>query len=85
MKRFYIKFLLLFICFCFRISCIYAQSTVSTMINYSGFQACGGCTVCGADYWCTNTPGSYCGNTPYCKEMTFFDPVPAGNVITAVT
>ena len=55
------------------------------MINYSGFQACGGCTVCGADYWCTNTPGSYCGNTPYCKEMTFFDPVPAGNVITAVT
>jgi len=85
MKQFYIKFFILIIFLFLHISCIYSQSTVSTMINYSGFQACGGCTVCGADYWCTNTPGSYCGDTPFCKDMTFFDPVPAGNVVTAVT
>ncbi|HOE04471.1 MAG TPA: gliding motility-associated C-terminal domain-containing protein [Bacteroidales bacterium] len=59
--------------------------TATTTVTYSGFQACGGCTVCGADYWCTNTPGSYCGDTPPCQSKTFFDPVPAGHVVTSVT
>ena len=62
----------------------FGQSTVSTTINYTGFQACGGCTVCGSDYWCFNTLGSYCGNTVPCGTQTFFDPVPAGNVVTNI-
>lgn len=55
--------------------------TVSTTIYYTGFQACGGCTVCGSDYWCFNTLGSYCGNTAACGTETFFDPVPPGNIV----
>jgi len=85
MKHFYIKIFLVLIFSFFSIPCIYSQSTVTTVINYSGFQACGGCAVCGADYWCTNTPGSYCGDTGPSMEMTFFDPVPAGNVVTSIT
>jgi len=85
MKHFYIKIILLLTFSFISIPGIYSQSTVTTVINYSGFQACGGCTVCGADYWCTNTPGSYCGNTLPCMDKTFFDPVPAGNVITSIT
>lgn len=59
--------------------------TATQVVYYSGFQACGGCTVCGADYWCINTPGSYCGNTPACDSKTFIDPVPAGKIVTQVT
>lgn len=59
--------------------------TVTTTITYTGFQACGGCTVCGADYWCFNTPGSYCGNTAACGTKTFNDPVPPGNIVTNIS
>ncbi|HOY33431.1 MAG TPA: hypothetical protein PKW80_16250 [Bacteroidales bacterium] len=64
-----------------------AQGTATTTINYSGFVACNGgqCYLCGQDYWCTNTPDSWCGDTPPCDTKTFFDPVPAGNTVTSVT
>ena len=58
--------------------------TASTTITYGGFQACGGCTVCGADYWCFNTASSYCGNTAACGSTTFANPVPAGNIVTNI-
>ncbi|MEQ1734418.1 MAG: gliding motility-associated C-terminal domain-containing protein, partial [Bacteroidia bacterium] len=58
--------------------------TVTQVINFPGFLGCGGCAVCGADYYCFNTAGSYCGNTPPCGTKVFFDPVPAGNVITNI-
>lgn len=61
----------------------YAQ-TASTTITYSGFQACGGCAVCGADYYCYNTVSSYCGNTVACNTKTFVDPCPAGSIVTSV-
>ncbi len=52
--------------------------TVSTTVHYTGFQACGGCTVCGSDYWCFNTAaGNYCGPaTSACGTNSFMDPVP---------
>lgn len=59
--------------------------TASTTINYTGFQACGGCTVCGSDYWCFNTLSSYCGNTTPCQTTNFTDPCPPGNIVTSVT
>ncbi|MBS1647302.1 MAG: gliding motility-associated C-terminal domain-containing protein [Bacteroidetes bacterium] len=59
--------------------------TVSTTIHYTGFQACGGCTVCGTDYWCFNTASSYCGNTAACKTVTFTDPCPPGSIVTSVS
>jgi len=62
----------------------FSQSTVSTTVYYTGFQACGGCTVCGMDYWCFNTNPSYCGPTGPCGTKTFFDPVPAGNLVTNI-
>jgi len=58
--------------------------TASVTITYGGFQGCGGCTVCGADYWCFNTLSSYCGNTAACGTTSFADPVPAGNIITNI-
>ncbi|MGZ4090800.1 MAG: hypothetical protein ACXVNO_08785, partial [Bacteroidia bacterium] len=61
-----------------------SQSTVTTQVNFTGFIACGGCAVCGGDYYCFNTAGSYCGNTPPCGTQTFFDPVPAGNIVTNI-
>jgi len=84
MKNIYRLILLLFIIFVAGQTLLFSQ-TASTTITYSGFQSCGGCTVCGADYWCTNSPGSYCGDTPPCITQTFFDPVPAGNTVTGVT
>src|ERR1039458_7272680 len=62
----------------------FAQSTVTHTVNYTGFLSCGGCVVCGGDYWCFNTVGSYCGNTGPCGTQTFADPVPAGNVVTNI-
>lgn len=62
-----------------------SAQTATTTINYTGFQACGGCTVCGADYWCFNTVSSYCGNTVPCGTTTFVDPCPAGSIVTSVT
>ena len=47
--------------------------------------ACGGCLVCGQDYWCINTNPSYCGATPSCESRTFADPIPSGYVATSVT
>jgi len=79
------KKITLLVFFVLRSLLIFTQTTVMTTITYGGFQACGGCAVCGADYWCTNTPGSYCGNTPPCKDMTFVDPVPPGNLVTNET
>src|SRR3990172_12637870 len=70
--------------FLFFVNSIFGQSTDTTTIYYTGFQACGGCTVCGADYWCFNTPASYCGDTPPCDTTTFFDSVPAGNIVTNI-
>lgn len=63
----------------------HAQLTASTTIVYTGFQSCGGCTVCGADYYCFNTVSSWCGNTVACDTKTFTDPVPPGNIVTSVT
>ena len=61
------------------------SQTATATVNYTGFMACGGCVVCGADYWCINTNPSYCGATANCLTKTFFDPVPAGKIITNVT
>lgn len=61
------------------------SQSASTNVVYSGFQACGGCAVCGADYWCIGIHGSWCGDIPNCDNRTFFDPVPPGNVVTNVT
>lgn len=84
MKHYYIKSFLLIIFILLGIFSSFSQQTVSTTVYFSGFQACGGCTVCGDDYWCTNTPGSYCGDTEPCRSISFFDPVPPGNVISNV-
>ncbi|MBI2722586.1 MAG: gliding motility-associated C-terminal domain-containing protein [Bacteroidetes bacterium] len=62
----------------------YSQSVVTKTVSYGGFLACGGCAVCGGDYYCFNTAGSYCGNTPPCGTQSFFDPVPPGNLVTNV-
>lgn len=62
----------------------YSQSVVTTTVNFPGFLACGGCAVCGGDYYCFNTAGSYCGNTPPCGTQSFFDPVPPGNLVTNI-
>jgi len=59
--------------------------TTSTTITYTGFLACGGCVVCGTDYYCLNTNSSYCGNTAACMTKTFTDPVPAGNIVTSAS
>lgn len=74
----------LLVSLCLMLHTANAQTSVSQTINYSGFQGCGGCTVCGSDYWCINTPGSYCGNTAPCDSKVFFDPVPAGKLITNI-
>src|SRR4051812_23476866 len=78
-------FTVLFLSLNFLITINTSAQTASTTIVYSGFQACGGCTVCGADYYCFNTLSSYCGNTAACNTRTFADPVPAGNIVTGVT
>lgn len=59
------------------------SATVNVTIKYSGAQAQGCCNVCGLDYWCMNNTGG-CGTTAACANRTFFDPVPAGNIITGV-
>ena len=76
---------ILFISFSTLITNDVKAQTVSTTINYTGFQACGGCTVCGQDYWCFNTLSSWCGNTTACGTQSFIDPVPPGNIITNIS
>lgn len=64
-------------------STVFSQS-VNVTITYSGAQSQGCCNVCGVDYWCVNNTGG-CGTTAACDNRTFFDPVPAGNIITGVS
>ena len=59
--------------------------TASVSITYTGFLSCGGCVVCGTDYWCLNTLSSYCGNTAACLTKTFTDPCPPGSIVTSVS
>lgn len=78
----------LFLLLVFAISSFSARTiaqTASTDIIFNGFQACGGCTACGADYWCFNSPGSWCGNTGPSGSQPFSDPVPPGNIVTSVS
>jgi gliding motility-associated-like protein len=63
---------------------VHAQGTVVATITYSGAQSQGCCNVCGVDYWCINNIYG-CGSTSACDNRTFFDPVPAGNIVTSVT
>lgn len=64
-------------------SSVFSQ-TVNVTITYSGAQSQGCCNVCGVDYWCINNTGG-CGTTAACDNRTFFDPVPAGNIVTGVS
>ncbi|MDP1745017.1 MAG: hypothetical protein Q8L90_05530, partial [Bacteroidota bacterium] len=64
-------------------SSVFSQ-TVNVTITYSGAQSQGCCNVCGVDYWCINNTGG-CGTTAACDNRTFFDPVPAGHIITGVS
>ncbi len=64
-------------------SSVFSQ-TVNVTITYGGAQAQGCCNVCGVDYWCINNTGG-CGTTAACDNRTFFDPVPAGHIITGVS
>ena len=89
MRHFYIKlFLVLTFIVSFTVNLL-SQSTVSTTINYSGGLGQGGCAVCGNDYWCINNPpapnNGMIGQSAPAIEQTFFDPVPAGSIITNVT
>ncbi len=65
------------------------SQTATTTVNYTGGLGAGGCVVCGGDYWCINNPpapaGGYIGTSATCDARTFFDPVPAGYVVTNVT
>jgi gliding motility-associated-like protein len=67
---------------------VFSQSVVTT-INYTGFLGCGGCKVCGTDYWCmadySDGFPSPCNNTSNVLSKTFVDPVPAGNLVTSIT
>src|ERR1035437_1867183 len=60
------------------------SATVTVTITYGGAQSQGCCNICGADYWCANNPYG-CGTTAACDARSFFDPVPAGNIITGVS
>ncbi len=62
---------------------VFSQSANVTII-YSGAQAQGCCNMCGQDYWCINAPFG-CGSNAACDSKTFFDSIPAGNVITGVS
>jgi hypothetical protein len=85
-RKFTFFYLLIFVAFIVAGSIRVSAQTVNTTVTYTGFQACGGCTVCGADYWCFNTPaGNYCGPaTNACGTNSFMDPVPAGNIVTHI-
>ena len=61
----------------------FSQTTVNATVDFNGAQANGCCTVCGNDYWCINNLGG-CGTPSGCDSRTFFDPVPAGNIVTNI-
>ena len=81
--NFCIKQIVFIIFFLSGITKTFSQS-VSITIDYNGAQANGCCTVCGNDYWCINNLGG-CGTPAGCDTRTFFDPVPAGNIVTSIT
>ena len=82
MKNIYLTFLL---ALTFSLNWLNVYSQATAVVPYTGFMACGGCLVCGQDYWCINTNPSYCGATPSCESRTFADPIPSGYVATSVT
>lgn len=82
MKNIYLTFLL---ALTFSLNSLNVFSQATAVVPYTGFMACGGCLVCGQDYWCINTSPSYCGTTPSCESRTFADPIPAGYIATSVT
>ncbi|OFX34470.1 MAG: hypothetical protein A2X08_10185 [Bacteroidetes bacterium GWA2_32_17] len=82
MKNIYLTFLL---ALTFSLNSLNVYSQATAVVPYTGFMACGGCLVCGQDYWCINTSPSYCGATPSCESRTFADPIPSGYVATSVT
>ena len=82
-----IIFIFLFICLFFNTLSkneTFGQST-SVTIQYGGFmtECCSASTV---NYYCFNSPDNinYCGGTTTCNSQAFFDPVPAGNIVTQV-
>lgn len=65
------------------------SQTSTVTVNYTGGLGQGGCAVCGSDYWCINNPVTSwnpypIGSAAACDSKTFFDPVPAGHVVTKV-
>ena len=85
MKKIYITMFTSLILLFNSLSIFSQKATATATVTYTGFQACGGCTVCGSDYWCINTNPSYCGATAACVTKTFFDPVPTNKTVTNVT
>lgn len=59
-----------------------SAQTVTITLQYTGAQALGCCSVCTGDYFCW---GGSCGCCTANGNLTFTDPVPAGNVITGVS
>lgn len=77
-NKIFISICLLFLIF----SSVFSQ-TVSVTVVYNGAQGMGCCNVCGTDYICISNTGG-CGSSASCLSRTFFNPVPAGNIITGV-
>ena len=71
------------ICLLFFIFPSVFSQTVSVTVVYNGAQGMGCCNVCGTDYICISNTGG-CGSSASCLSRTFFNPVPAGNIITSV-
>ncbi|MBI2967693.1 MAG: gliding motility-associated C-terminal domain-containing protein [Bacteroidetes bacterium] len=65
-------------------SVISFSQTVTVTVTWTGAQANGCCDICGADYWCIYNSGG-CGTPATSDFKAFFDPVPAGNVITGIS
>jgi len=81
MKIFYFSILLILIL----VNTFNAVSqTATTTVYYTGGMAQGGCYVCGSDYWCIDNTGGI-GTTNPCDARTFYDPVPAGYIVTSVS
>jgi len=72
-----------FICLFFLSFNLFSQTTTVT-IFYNGAQAWGCCDVCGTDYMCIGSSGCGCCQ-PAQQTKTFMDPVPAGNMVVAIT
>jgi hypothetical protein len=80
MKRISIIFITaLLLCFA---NSVFSQSATVT-IYYSGAQAWGCCSQCGADFICLGNTGCGCCQSSQ-QVKNFMDPVPAGNHVTNV-